>query len=41
LDELRREILKNPAPSKMVRSNPVLHRVNSYINFGLKGIWMR
>jgi len=41
LDELRREILKNPVPSVMVTSNHVLHRANAYFNFGLKGLWQR
>ena len=41
LTELRAQILEDPSPSRKQRSNPLLHRANEAINFGLKGIWRR
>jgi predicted metal-dependent phosphoesterase TrpH len=41
VDELRKVILKDPVPSRMVASNLLLHRTNAALNFGLKGIWQR
>ena len=41
LEELRKAILQNPVPSRMERSNIVVHRINEAFNFGTKGIWRR
>lgn len=41
LEELRRTILKDPVVSRKVRSNPVVHRANEAVMFGLKGLWRR
>jgi len=41
LKELRRGLLRNPEVSRSTRSNPLLHRMNSTMLFGLKGIWKR
>ncbi len=41
LEELRKRILENPVPSRMERSNIVVHRINEAFNFGTKGIWRR
>ena len=41
LAELREHVLENPAPSRMVRSNLFIHRINEAYNFGTKGIWRR
>ena len=41
LAELREVILRNPVISRTVRSNPLVHRANSALMFGLKGIWQR
>ena len=41
LEELRGRILENPVPSRMERSNIVMHRINEAFNFGTKGIWRR
>lgn len=39
--ELREIVLKNPRVSRTVRSNPIVHRTNEAILFGVKGIWKR
>ena len=41
VDELRKVILKDPAPSVTQTSNLLLHKTNAAFNFGLKGIWQR
>lgn len=41
LVELREVVLKNPVITKTVRSNPLIHRTNEAVLFGLKGIWRR
>jgi hypothetical protein len=41
LAELREVVLKNPIITKMVRSNPLIHRTNEAVLFGIKGIWRR
>ena len=39
VDEIRRVLLKNPEVSRRTQSNYVLHKMNSMMLFGLKGIW--
>ena len=39
IEELRKVILKGPAPARMEQSNLLLHKGNAALNFGLKGIW--
>ena len=41
LADLREVVLKNPRVSRMTRSNPIIHRTNEAILFGVKGIWKR
>lgn len=41
VDDLRSVILKNPVVSRAIPSNPLVHRANSLLMFGLKGLWMR
>ncbi len=41
LAELREVVLKNPVITKKVRSNPLVHRTNEAVLFGVKGIWRR
>ncbi len=41
LDELRKSLLRAPVVSRSVRSNPVLHRTNEAVIYGLKGVWRR
>ena len=41
LEELRHGLLRNPEISRSIRSNPLLHRMNATMLFGLKGIWKR
>lgn len=41
LDELRQRILNGPVVSRSIRSNPLAHRINDAMMFGLKGIWQR
>ncbi len=41
LAELREIVLKNPRVSRTTRSNPIIHRTNEAILFGVKGIWRR
>lgn len=41
LGELREAVLKNPVITRKVRSNPLVHRTNEAILFGIKGIWRR
>lgn len=41
LEDLRRSLLQSPVVSRKVRSNPVLHRANEVVMFGLKGLWKR
>jgi len=41
LEELRRILLQNPIVSRRVRSNPVIHRANEIVMFGLKGFRKR
>ncbi len=39
LEELRRSVLRPISVSRTARSNPILHRSNEAILYGLKGIW--
>ena len=41
LEELRHELLRKPEVSRSTRSNPLLHKMNAAIMFGLKGIWQK
>ncbi len=41
VEELRKVILTNPSVSRAQRSDPLLHKVNEAIIFGLKGLWQR
>jgi predicted metal-dependent phosphoesterase TrpH len=41
LAELREVVLKNPIITRRVRSNPLIHRTNEAVLFGIKGIWRR
>ncbi|MBU0684879.1 MAG: PHP domain-containing protein [Thermoplasmatota archaeon] len=41
LAELREVVLKNPVITRRVRSNPLIHRTNEAVLFGIKGIWRR
>jgi len=41
VEELREIVLKNPVIARSVRSNPLIHRTNEAILFGVKGIWRR
>lgn len=41
LEELRNVVLARPEVSRTTRSNPLIHRANEAIMFGLKGIWRR
>ncbi len=41
VDEMRTVLLRNPEVSRRIESNYVLHKANSMILFGLKGIWRR
>jgi len=41
IEELRHELLRKPEVSRAARSNPLLHRMNSVVLFGLKGIWQK
>jgi predicted metal-dependent phosphoesterase TrpH len=41
LAELREVVLKNPVITRRVRSNPLIHRANEAILFGIKGVWRR
>lgn len=41
LDELRKALTKSPVVSRADRSNPVVHRANEAMLYGLKGIWRK
>lgn len=41
LDELQHVLLRKSEVSRSKMSNPLLHRMNATILFGLKGIWQR
>ncbi|MGQ9588567.1 MAG: PHP-associated domain-containing protein, partial [Thermoplasmata archaeon] len=41
LDSLRESILVNPVVSRTIRSSHLLHRMNSLMVFGIKGMWRR
>lgn len=41
LAELREVVLEDPVITRKVKSNPLIHRTNEAVLFGLKGIWRR
>jgi predicted metal-dependent phosphoesterase TrpH len=41
VEEVRNVLLKNPEVSRRKESDLVLHKANSFVLFGLKGLWSR
>jgi len=41
LEELRRNLLKQPVVSRTENSNPLLHRLNEAYNFATRSIWKK